>query len=609
MRWTKKLSESMKRGIRSWLSVQPASPTSILINETMDYELNAIKNRLWYWGNSDKLQQFYGQIDAGVDRYKFWASRSSPGMEIRKIHTGIPALIVDMLAGITLNDMEIQVAKSRADQELWDSIAQDNQFRKKLDGAVKEILYVGDGAYKISFDTGLSQYPILEFYPGDRIELDIQRGRIKEVVFKTAYQQDSAQYILYEHYGRGYIKYELYKGNDLVDLHSIPETSNLTDVAFGTGKPEEQYMMAVPIQFYGSSRWKERGQSVYDKKVDAFDAFDEVWTQWMDAVRIGGAKEYIPECLLPRHPETGELLKPNPFDNRYIKTDSDMGEKAQNKIEVEQPVIPHESYLASYVTALDLCLQGLISPSTLGIDTKKLDNAEAQREKEKATLYTRDTIINALQVDIPLLVETAIKAYNEFYHKPVKPVEVTVEFGDYANPSFESQVETIGKARTGQMMSVDAAVDTLYGDDRDDTWKQEEVSRIKAEIGIAEVEEPALNLEAGDFALDANIEDKETGTNLLNGAQIASLMNVIKMVKDQSVTRNEAISIITATLGISRENAESFIEDGMESSSAHLMSAQEGELSEIDGMEKKEVGSARTGKKKGKTGNVPSGKE
>ena len=61
----------MKRGIRSWLSVQPASPTSILINETMDYELNAIKNRLWYWGNSDKLQQFYGQIDAGVDRYKF----------------------------------------------------------------------------------------------------------------------------------------------------------------------------------------------------------------------------------------------------------------------------------------------------------------------------------------------------------------------------------------------------------------------------------------------------------------------------------------------------------------------------------------------------------
>ena len=285
----------------------------------------------------------------------------------------------------------------------------------------------------------------------------------------------------------------------MIDLHAIPQTANLVDVAFGTQKPEEQYMLAVPVQFYESGRWDERGQSVFDKKIDSFDAFDETWSQWMDALRVGKAKEYIPECLIPRHPDTGEILKPNHFDNRYIATDSDMGEHAQNKIDVEQPIIPHESYLASYVTALDLCLQGLISPSTLGIDMKKLDNAEATREKEKATLYTRDAIINALQVDIPLLVETAIKAYNEFYGKPVKPVEVTAEFGDYANPSFESQVETISKARTGQIMSVDAAVDALYGDDKDDAWKEKEIARLKAEQGIQEMDEPGVNLEAGGF--------------------------------------------------------------------------------------------------------------
>ena len=186
-----------------------------------------------------------------------------------------------------------------------------------------------------------------------------------------------------------------------------------------------------------------------------------------------------------------------------------MGEKADNKIDVEQPSIPHDSYLASYVTALDLCLQGVISPSTLGIDMKKLDNAEAQREKEKTTLYTRDTMIDALQVDIPVLVETSIKAYNEFYGNPAKDVEINVEFGEYANPSFESQVETISKARAGQVMSVDAAVDELYGDDKDNDWKAEEVSRIKSELGIAELEEPGLNMESVD------IEDKfiiEEGT-------------------------------------------------------------------------------------------------
>lgn len=76
-------------------------------------------------------------------------------------------------------------------------------------------------------------------------------------------------------------------------------------------------------------------------------------------------------------------MKPNYFDNRFIQIDKFMKEGAESKITTEQPEIPTDSYLQTYVTALDLCLQGLISPSTLGIDNKKLDNAEAQREKEK----------------------------------------------------------------------------------------------------------------------------------------------------------------------------------------------------------------------------------
>lgn len=58
-------------------------------------------------------------------------------------------------------------------------------------------------------------------------------------------------------------------------------------------------------------------------------------------------------------------------------------------------------------------------------------------------------------------------------------------------------------------MSVDAAVDELYGDDKDNDWKAEEVSRIKSELGIAELEEPGVNTES------VNMEDKpitEEGT-------------------------------------------------------------------------------------------------
>lgn len=222
---------------------------------------------------------------------------------------------------------------------------------------------------------------------------------LKEVVFKTPIKDHRQEYTLYEYYGYGYIRNELYRGDTLVDHKTIEATKGLTDWKF-----DDKTILAVPIKIYESAKWQGRGGSIFDGKLDSFDAFDETWSQWMDALRAGRAKEYIPDCFLPRNPTTGEVLAPNHFDNRYIKTDQDMGESAQNKIDVEQPAIPHDSYLASYVTALDLCLQGIISPSTLGIDVKKLDNAEAQREKEKTTLYTRDAIVGALQEDLPSVI-------------------------------------------------------------------------------------------------------------------------------------------------------------------------------------------------------------
>ena len=151
---------------------------------------------------------------------------------------------------------------------------------------------------------------------------------------------------------------------------------------------------------------------------------------------------------------------------------------------------------------------------TLGIDVKKLDNAEAQREKEKATLYTRNKIIESLQECIPSLVNNVIKSYDTYLEKPLsEDIEVTVEFGEYANPSFEATVETVSKAKSGGIMSIEASVDELYGDSKDDDWKAKEIQRLKEEQGIAEMEEPNIvNLDAG-----GNDDDSvDTGTSISN---------------------------------------------------------------------------------------------
>lgn len=504
MNWLDNINDKLKRTVRSWLQIQPSSPYNIQIQELADFDLCAIRNRIWYRGDSSELQQMYAQCQEYADRFKFWACKSTPGMEIRKIHTGLPKLIVNTLCAITLADMYDFDFDNDVQSQTWEEIDKENNFRSIMEDALRDALTVGDGVFRIILDTSESKHPIIEWVPGERVEYIREYGRIHEIVIRIPYPDN---HVLLAHYGKGYIHHELYKGDTLQDIKTYPPTAGVTDWQF-----DEGLMLAVPFMIFKNARFEGRGGSIFDSKLDNFDSFDEIWSQWMDALRAGRAKTYVPESCIPRNPNTGELMRPNSFDNRFIAGSDNMSENGKNTIQTEQPAIPHDSYLASYVTALDLCLQGIISPSTLGIDTKKLDNAEAQREKEKTTLYTRQAIVDAMQAQIPDLISQCINAENVLHHKAPEDVKVTLPFGEYANPSFEAQVETLAKARPGTaMMSIEAQVEELYGDSKDDEWKQEEIERLKAEQGVAAMQDPSVSMDAGDFSVSLEDNNESEG--------------------------------------------------------------------------------------------------
>lgn len=543
-----KIVEKVRNMVRNFLRIEQAQPSNFYINERMNYEANVFKNRIWYRGDSYELEQLYKQLPN--NNFSFWGSVPTAGMEIRKIHTGLPKIIVNKLVDITLTDLNDISFEDNNLNETWKTIVKENKFYRLLDKATKKVLVSGDGAFKISFDSNVSEYPIIEFYDGDDIEIVYERGRMKEVIFNTTYKYDTKMYDLKETYGYGYITYKLFYNNKEISLNSIPQTAELADVVF-----DKTFNMAIPFMIYESERWEGRGQSVFDSKTDNFDSLDETWSQWIDALRAGRAKTYIPDDLLPRDIKTGELLRPNSFDNRFIQTDKSMKETAESKIITEQPSIPTESYLQTYVTALDLCLQGLISPSTLGIDNKKLDNAEAQREKEKTTLYSRQAIIDALTEMLPRLVDVIFKSYNTYLKQNISDLEVEISFGEYASPSFEAVVETLSNPNTP--MSIEAKVEEMWGDSKEDEWKEIEVARIKEQTGIITMDEPAENLEVN----NENEQEDNSELSKLNGAQISSMLKVIADVKTGNITRNSAISIITSSLGIPQEVAETFIEE------------------------------------------------
>lgn len=46
MKWMEKLNENIKKTVRSWLNVTTANPYNFQINEMMDFEGHAIRNRI-----------------------------------------------------------------------------------------------------------------------------------------------------------------------------------------------------------------------------------------------------------------------------------------------------------------------------------------------------------------------------------------------------------------------------------------------------------------------------------------------------------------------------------------------------------------------------------
>lgn len=502
----------IKNMLRNWLEIKNPDSLQIDIEQLTNFEGQAFINNIWYRGDASELNQLYEQLDDKLGNTHFWGSRPTAGMNIRKIHTGLPSMIVDTLADISTDDLNnIKVSKR---QEEWNNIAKENEFKSLIHDSVIGGLAIGDGAFKWSIDTDISQYPIIEFYDGSRVEYEYERSRLVAITFKTKKFINKQKYTLLERYDKNGISYQLVNKEGIeLNIEDYPELIQ----KYKKVTNPNNFIMALPLLFKKSKKYPGRGKPLFDGKLDNFDAFDEVWSQWMLALRKGQIKTYIPESLLPRDPKTGILLRGSDFDNDYISVEEAISEDNKNKIETTQGQIQHEALLSTYITALDQCLTGLISPSTLGIDTKKIDNAEATREKEKTTLYKRNQIIEVLTKTIQDIVDITFKVYDTMNEKAVTDTEATVTFGGYANPSFEAQIETVGKAKNSGIMSIEASIDELYGDTKDDKWKSEEVKRIKNESGIVEMEEPSIaqdidlieerkNLEGGDS------NDRKQGT-------------------------------------------------------------------------------------------------
>lgn len=482
-----------------FLTINKADIKNITLKETMSYENDVLLNRIWYTADAYLIEQIMKKLanvngnDVATDR--FWAAVPVAGMGIRKIHSGLPAMIVNVLADLIIADMDEIKIEDATQDELWKQmITDDIDIKDIVQQAITDTLVTGDGAFKISFNSDISDYPIIEFYAGDEVKYDYAGSKIKRIRFYSRYTQDKKNYVLEEVYYKGGIEYHLYDKNEKeVALSTVDELAELKDVYFS----DKSLMLAVPCMFYKSTKYKGRGKSIYDNKTELFDAYDEAISAWTDAERDNRAKNYIPDDLFPRDPESGETLEPNPFQLRFIRINGSL-DLGKDTINTQQSTIDYQAHQANIISKRDQCIEGIISGATLGFNVAADSSGESQKEKKDMTLITRNHITTRLEKVIRKLVAAIVRAYYQSVGGNAGDVNVEFTFGEYSRMSFDDKIKTLASARPGEaIMSKEAMIDELWGDSKDEDWKKEELERLNQDSVI--VEEPAFPTDR-DFA-------------------------------------------------------------------------------------------------------------
>lgn len=458
---------------------------------------------VWYDGDGDELLNFYTRENYIGFNYEpfymrnkknyFWAI-SSTEAQIKRTHSGQPRNIVDTLVNI----MPFPLISAGEDTNKLQAVVRESGLEQLYkDEQLPLTLVEGWGCWKINWDKDVSDYPSVEYVSAENVDFIYKGGKIIGIVFKNYYTSDKKRYLLLETRSIEWrpnnaaaaaegsegervlvITNELYElpmnmaatDDDTplkkVDLKTVPALASVEErIEIG---PFDK-LFAVPCVLLGNtSRQWGYGRSIFTGKIDLFDDLDQALSQSSNAVRLSTPIEYIDEEYLERD-KNGLPKKPKAYDRKYVMMKGQKngdGLSTGQPVQITQPNVEFSRYSDHAVQILLQILNGILSPATLGIDIAKKDNAAAQREKEKVTIFTRNALINGEERILRSLMEQMLMA-KEFMDTgavSVHSYDISVKFNEFADDSFENKLEALGKAYDMEEISTDMYLNKLYGD-------------------------------------------------------------------------------------------------------------------------------------------------
>lgn len=435
--------------------------------------------KVWYYADASELlnyytnQQVYGwAVNPIYNRNNlnlFWG-QSARECNIKRVHSGIPNAIIN-----TISNVVGKPTIKSADPRIENIIKKNNLMHRWMHEIRPLVLTEGDGCLKININKSLANYPLVEFYEAEDWEPIYKSQLLFGLIFRTYYKDDKDRdYVLLEtrtlEDDGCLIEYNLYKlgkNNDLtsVDFDVIPELAALKDnnrlMIHGVRK-----LFAVPVKYFYNPIYKNRGRSLYEGKIALFDTLDEIWSQASQTNRVSTPVEYYDVTLLERD-KNGRPILPSKYNRQYIAKNGTVDGDGVNREEgiiTTQPDLNFDKYSMLASDVLSYILIGDLSPSTLGIDVSKKDNADAQREKEKQTIFTRNSIIDPeTEIFNELLTQSLMmQDYLDTGTMVEKDYDISITYDEFANPSFESELQILGPAWNSGQISTDQYVKMLW---------------------------------------------------------------------------------------------------------------------------------------------------
>lgn len=496
-----RITEWLKRKVLNTLGMQKfeTNPQELserltFVNDTEEMTKQRIREYCrWYEGDSDALLDFYTRSNAINFYYEpfytrnkknyFWSISSTEG-DIKRVHSGQPRNIVDTITAI-MGTPDVKGGNPELDEKnLVDKnlqkIIKENKFWKMYRQKQLPLTLVeGWGCYRIDWDMDISEEPIVVYFRAENVEFIKKKGQIIGIIFKEYYVDGKKTYMITEtrrkHKGSLIIEKEAFDvtgdGEEVrkVDFKEIPCFVGCDEEEFATLEiPDFNMLLAVPCVFYEDTTGDMEGRSIFTGKIDLFDELDQCLSQSSSSVRKSTPVEYIDVNFLERDVKTGVPIQPKAYDRKFIMYNGAKSVDGSPLNATPAIVTQPQLNIAQYNdTALNILLQivnGILSPATLGIDISKRDNAEAQREKEKITIFTRNWLAGIEKEILEDLFSQLLVAKEYIKHGKITTREYTVSvtYPEFADESYEAKLEILGAALGNGGISVDMYLKKLY---------------------------------------------------------------------------------------------------------------------------------------------------